>query len=109
MDPAKDEAAFQKFFESFQPYENLDDLKLAIKVYSDVISAASPENANDFFALIYAVREQYYRYRVCDIFPFTFSYLPPKTLRKYEQIFEVSESVRFVRPCRRSYRRILQP
>ena len=58
MDPAKDEAAFQKFFESFQPYENLDDLKLAIKVYSDVISASSPENANDFFALVYAVREQ---------------------------------------------------
>jgi hypothetical protein len=81
VDEAKDEAAFQKFFESFQPYENLDDLKIAIKVYSDVISAASPENANDFFALVYAVREQYYRYCVCIIFPFTFSYLykPPRT------------------------------
>ena len=80
MDEAKDEAAFQKFFESFQPYERLDDLKLAIKAYSDVISAASPENANDFFALVYAVREQYYRYRVCTIFPFPFSYLykPPR-------------------------------
>jgi hypothetical protein len=81
VDEAKDEAAFQKFFESFQPYENLDDLKIAIKVYSDVISAASPENANDFFAFVYAVREQYYRYCVCIIFPFTFSYLykPPRT------------------------------
>ena len=68
MDEATDEAAFQKFFESFQPFENLDDLKIAIKVYSDVISAASPENANDFFSLVYAVREQYYRYRVCIIF-----------------------------------------
>ena len=68
VDQAKDEAAFQKFFESFQPYESLDDLKIAIKVYSDVISAASPENANDFFSLVYMVREQYYRYRVCIIF-----------------------------------------
>jgi hypothetical protein len=75
LDQAKDEAAFQKFFESFQPYENLDDLKIAIKVYSDVISAASPENANDFFSFVYAVREQYYIYRVFIIFPFTFSYL----------------------------------
>ncbi len=75
MEKAKDEAAFQKFFESFQPFEHLDDLKLAIKVYSDLISAASPENANDFFSFVYAVREQYYRYRVCFIFPFTFSYL----------------------------------
>ena len=58
MEKAKDEAAFQKFFESFQPFEHLDDLKLAIKVYSDLISAASPENANDFFSFVYAVREQ---------------------------------------------------
>ena len=57
----------QDYFEKFQPWLDSDVMKLGVKIYSDPVSSASPEDANEWATVLYEVRELNHKYIVLTI------------------------------------------
>jgi len=51
------EEMLQDFFETFQPWLDSEVMKLGVKLYSEPVSSASPEDANKWATVLYEVRE----------------------------------------------------
>jgi hypothetical protein len=61
----RNEKVFQDFFERFHPYDEMEVMKMGVKVYSSQgITSASPEDSTVWNSLVYEVREQYSKYIV---------------------------------------------
>jgi hypothetical protein len=61
------EQMLQDYFESFQPWLQSEVMKLGVKIYSDPVSSASPEDANKWATVLYEVRELNFKYIVLAI------------------------------------------
>ena len=65
LPPSRDEKVLQTFFEKFHPYDEMEVMKMGVKVYSSQgITSASPEDSTVWNSLVYEVREQYSKYIV---------------------------------------------
>ena len=58
------EQMLQDYFEKFQPWLDSEALKLGVKLYSDPVSSASPEDGNKWATVLYEVRELNHKYIV---------------------------------------------
>jgi hypothetical protein len=61
----RNETVWQDFFERFHPYDEMEVMKMGVKVYSSQgITSASPEDSTVWNSLVYEVRKQYSKYIV---------------------------------------------
>ena len=58
------EQMLQDYFEKFQPWLDSDVMRLGVKLYSDPVSSASPEDANKWASVFYEVMELNHEYIV---------------------------------------------